>query len=506
MDRIEISRIFDSPFQARAIYNNIAELAASILRQADAWPETSGLIQVPPARIVIGNIRDGQPFKLEPWQSFKVLDPDEYGGVEFCLSDEPDAFVQLGAGHRRHRAFAYLFDQGHEAYATMPLEIKVLSDEAMIDIMRDENEERDDLTAIEQAMQLQLTMASLKLTQEQVGERWGLSKSAVSNKLRLLKLPQDAQQAILDGKLNERHGRVLLAAQGKSGRIYQRLAGRLMPPDEEAEKMASELLAKHEFGRRYFYEAGKGNICAACQQEIIAADNDCYGYGETYICERCYRAASGSPPPSTQEAEGMLSSAINHGLKANPDQEAEAEAKKAAQTKKELRAIRQQALDFLSQLFADDPGHPGIWLGLARQGDNSLAMGEKSLFELKRMVLDELLEDMGLYRRPSGYWEMWGADKYRDEVEKRLGKIGISLPAKVDQLRQRLERVGEFVQGNGQLTDGQLAGNLANIDKIMTEAEGLFEAEQLSVEQMDGLYDQAEKVRKQLENVFLGKP
>lgn len=96
--RVPLERIFDNPFQTRTVYTEIEELTQSILKMREARRETSGLIQVPPARIIMANGKAG----------WKVLNPDEYGGVESCLSDEDSAFLQLAAGHRRFRAFAQL--------------------------------------------------------------------------------------------------------------------------------------------------------------------------------------------------------------------------------------------------------------------------------------------------------------------------------------------------------------------------------------------------------------
>jgi hypothetical protein len=182
--RIPIERVFDNPFQTRQVYTDIEELAESILKMKSARPETSGLIQVPTGRIVIENGRQT-----------KVLNPDEYGGVESCLGDEPLAVVQLAVAHRRKRAFAHLLQvQGDEDYATFPVEILVLDDRRMSDIAWEENNQRKDLTAIEEAEALQRAIEEFGYTQAEIGERWGLSQSAVANKIRLLQLPEQAQE------------------------------------------------------------------------------------------------------------------------------------------------------------------------------------------------------------------------------------------------------------------------------------------------------------------------
>lgn len=74
-----------------------------------------------------------------------------------------------------------------------------------------ENIQREDLTAVEEAKAYVQIMRQAGFTQEQVAERVGKSQSAVANKIRLLNLPQEVQDAVADRKLSERHARALLA-------------------------------------------------------------------------------------------------------------------------------------------------------------------------------------------------------------------------------------------------------------------------------------------------------
>lgn len=197
--RIPLSRIEDNPFQTRSHYNTSPDLADSISQMAETRPETSGLIQVPLARVVLDG--DGQ--------NGRVLDPQEYGGALPCLEDEPQAMVQIAAGHRRLRAFRSL-SQFDDQFATLPVNIAILDDEAMATVAWEENAKRDDLSPIEEAESIQRAIDELGWTQSQVGEKWGLTQAAVSNKLRLLKLPNPVKRLLRQGEITERHGRALL--------------------------------------------------------------------------------------------------------------------------------------------------------------------------------------------------------------------------------------------------------------------------------------------------------
>ncbi len=302
--RVPLDRICDNPFQTRSDYGDVAELADSLLNMQAARPETSGLLHVPPGRIVL----DGQ-----------VLDPAAYGGLLACLGDEPQAVVELAAGHRRLRAFRQLAADQQE-YTTFPVAVSPLGDQAMADVAWEENAKRKDLSPIEEAEALQRAMTRFSWTQAEVGRRWGLSQSAVANKLRLLGLPHDAQAAIRAGQLSERHGRALLAAAGKSQRIYQAVAAQIIPrpmASAEAAGRARQLVKTANFHTTHWFKQ-QTVVCAACQVSLSVGDGlEVYsalvddaasdnGYQYIYLCQTCYRTATNWTPPSAAESDKLV--------------------------------------------------------------------------------------------------------------------------------------------------------------------------------------------------------
>lgn len=302
--RAPLERIVDNPYQTRTVYGDVAELAESILKMKGARPETSGLIQVPPARIVVP---DG-------WDGWKILDPEAYGGVSHCLGDEPEARVELAAGHRRLRAFHHLCNgSGEGDYTTFPVEVQVLDDQAMADIAWEENSKRKDLTAIEEAEALRRAIDHFGWTQAEVGKRWGLSQPAVSNKLRLLQLPEEAQAAIRAGAISEKHGRTLLSALGKGEHIYRMVAEDVLPPTKVAANIVEK--ARPLIGNRDWTEAraldANDAVCDACE---VALGSRFYfsGWGDDRrrLCIPCYRAAVGWEPPVAAEAENIVSQVV----------------------------------------------------------------------------------------------------------------------------------------------------------------------------------------------------
>ncbi len=111
---------------------------------------------------------------------------------------------EIIAGERRYRAMQHL----HMAKA--PAIVQKMSDEESAAMALIENLQREGLSAIEEAQAYTALMELNHLTQAQLASQLGKSQSFVANKLRLLKLSEPVQQAIMNGEITERHGRELL--------------------------------------------------------------------------------------------------------------------------------------------------------------------------------------------------------------------------------------------------------------------------------------------------------
>lgn len=111
---------------------------------------------------------------------------------------------EIIAGERRFRAMTKL------KWSEVPAIIRNLSDKETASIALIENLQREELTAIEEAVAYQKLLKLHELTQEALAQRLGKGQSTVANKLRLLKLPQEVQEAIMKKELSERHARALM--------------------------------------------------------------------------------------------------------------------------------------------------------------------------------------------------------------------------------------------------------------------------------------------------------
>ena len=111
---------------------------------------------------------------------------------------------QIIAGERRWRASRMA------GIKEVPVVIKELSDEEASVLSMIENLQREDLNAIEEAAGIKYLMSKYGLTQEEVSEKVGKSRSAIANSLRLLKLPSSISEYVSDGIITAGHAKALL--------------------------------------------------------------------------------------------------------------------------------------------------------------------------------------------------------------------------------------------------------------------------------------------------------
>lgn len=112
---------------------------------------------------------------------------------------------ELIAGERRLRAARNL------GMKTVPAIVRSASEQQKLELALIENIQRQDLGALEEATAYKALTDEFNLTQAQVSERVGKSRSEVANTIRLLDLPTEMQMALREGKLTRSHARTLLA-------------------------------------------------------------------------------------------------------------------------------------------------------------------------------------------------------------------------------------------------------------------------------------------------------
>ncbi|MFA7370720.1 MAG: ParB/RepB/Spo0J family partition protein [Sphaerochaetaceae bacterium] len=149
------------------------------------------------------------------------------------ISDDDYAII---AGERRYRAALQL---GMEK---VPAIVKKFSDFQRLEVSLIENIQRENLNPIEEARAYLFLLEQSDLKQEELAERVGKKRSTISNSIRLLQLPKEMQQALLEGKFSAGHARALLSLVNPSDReyLYQKLIEEELSV-REAEKLALDL-------------------------------------------------------------------------------------------------------------------------------------------------------------------------------------------------------------------------------------------------------------------------
>jgi len=112
---------------------------------------------------------------------------------------------QIIAGERRWRAAQAL------GLASVPVTLREVPDEQLLELALVENVQREDLTPVEEAAAFQRLQSELGLTQEEIASRVGRDRTTIANTLRLLRLPRELRELVGKGALDAGHGRALLA-------------------------------------------------------------------------------------------------------------------------------------------------------------------------------------------------------------------------------------------------------------------------------------------------------
>ncbi|WP_408605280.1 nucleoid occlusion protein [Bacillus timonensis] len=115
-----------------------------------------------------------------------------------------DKQYEIIAGERRWRAVQTL------EWETIPAIVKDFNDAETASVALIENLQREELSAIEEAYAYARLLELHNLTQEALAQRLGKGQSTIANKLRLLKLPEEVHQVLMQKKLTERHARALI--------------------------------------------------------------------------------------------------------------------------------------------------------------------------------------------------------------------------------------------------------------------------------------------------------
>jgi ParB family chromosome partitioning protein len=174
--------------------------------------------QIPVDRIRPNPNQPRKSFDPEALEELKASIVEHGVLVPILVRELPDGY-ELIAGERRWRASAAA------QRPAIPAIVRPSTSRESLEVAIIENLQREDLNPLEEAAGIEQLIEAHDFTQEQVAQRLGKSRPAVTNALRLLTLPEAIKALIADGKLTAGHARTLLAApEGARLELAQRVA------------------------------------------------------------------------------------------------------------------------------------------------------------------------------------------------------------------------------------------------------------------------------------------
>lgn len=206
-----------------------------------AAEEESGGVSTLPMTLVEPN-REQPRKRFSPETMQELTRSIEMHGVvtPITVRKTENGYYQIIAGERRWRAAR------SAGLTEIPALVIEADDKTVMELALIENLQREDLNPIEEARGYHSLMEEYGLTQEQVAERVGRSRPAVANALRLLSLPDEAQELLADGTLSAGHARAVLAIKDEALRthdVLEKMAGMSV---RQAEKYAKSLQKEPE--------------------------------------------------------------------------------------------------------------------------------------------------------------------------------------------------------------------------------------------------------------------
>lgn len=240
--------------------------------------------------------------QVSPYQPRKTMDPEALAELTRSiankgvlqpllvrpLSEDADGQMryEIVAGERRFRAAT------QAGLSTVPVVSRQLDDQETLEIAIIENLQRENLNALEEAQAFKQLM-DFGMNQEEVAASVGKSRSAIANSLRLLRLPEDAQQALARGNISAGHARAILAKpepwqrwaleqitmQGLSVRQAERLSLPAVEPvfaeTEKAIASQTNRLATQSVTQpaNYTYESSEASLSEEQQKDVSPASH-----------------------------------------------------------------------------------------------------------------------------------------------------------------------------------------------------------------------------------------
>ena len=183
-------------------------IPSNVLDSADNKQKT-GKAQTPDSVVDINKV---EPNRDQPRKNFDEDALEELadsirqvGLIQPIVVQDRKGYYEIIAGERRWRACK------KAGLKEIPVIIRNFTEQEIVEISIIENIQREDLNPIEEAMAYKRLLEEFNLKQDEVAEKVSKNRTTITNSLRLLKLTDDVQQMIVDGKLSTGHARAIIS-------------------------------------------------------------------------------------------------------------------------------------------------------------------------------------------------------------------------------------------------------------------------------------------------------
>lgn len=237
----------------------------ALITEADVATETGGVAvdEIEIAHIEPNPFQPRREFNPEALEELK-LSIIQQGVLQPVLVRRVGERYQLIVGERRWRA------SKAAGLTSIPAIVRDVSgDREMMELALLENVQREDLNPIEVAKAIQQLQTECGLTQEMIAEKLGLSRAHVANTVRLLKLPERIQAALMNGRLTMGHARALLSVEAERER--DKLFEHFIADEKVTVRVAEELT--RQAGAKSHKQNGHAAVDRRQQAEIARLED-----------------------------------------------------------------------------------------------------------------------------------------------------------------------------------------------------------------------------------------
>ncbi|MBQ9072181.1 MAG: ParB/RepB/Spo0J family partition protein [Bacilli bacterium] len=284
------------------------------------------------SRVIEIDINEILPNRFQPRIKFdeeEILELSdsikEHGVIQPIVVRPIGDKYEIIAGERRYKASVLA---GKE---TVPVIVKNLNDKDSAEIALIENVQRKNLTPIEEALSYKKILDMGYITQENLAVKLGKSQPAVANKIRLLNLSDEVQEALLENKISERHARSLLklSTSAQQNKMLNRIINERLTvrrADEEIEKMKNETSEEGNTDSQKIIEKGEmnmnnnmfgmPNVPQQPQSQPTTPSFDIFGMGNTQAAPVQPQVAT--PEPTAQPNFDIFANSVNSGVQSAP--------------------------------------------------------------------------------------------------------------------------------------------------------------------------------------------